>query len=142
MKNIYFLFCFLFCKTWILLKHDFYIQLSENILSCTNLDDFLKICLYLICPNETYCIFLSINYFFLSLKSKSSTSKWSVEFGGILGGDPRAPYAYYGEHIRVAFSPFLMLAKPSSHPFITCPCPRVNLKGLSRLWLESNYVPF
>lgn len=77
----------------------------------------------------------------MSLNPKSSTSKWRVEFGGILGGDPRAPYAYSGEQIRVAFSPIFMLAKPSSQPLITWPCPIVKVKGLSLFWFESNYYP-
>ena len=80
--------------------------------------------------------------FYLSWKPKSSTSKWRVALAGILGGDPRFPYAYSGEQMRVAFSPFFMLANPSSHPLMTLPSPKLNLKGLSLSWLESNSVPF
>ena len=31
---------------------------------------------------------------------------------GIFGGDPESPYAYGDVHVRIAFSPFFMVAKP------------------------------
>jgi hypothetical protein len=52
---------------------------------------------------------------------KELTSNSKVEFGGILGGDPEAPYAYSGLQVSNATSPLFIVTIPSSQPLITCP---------------------
>ena len=52
-----------------------------------------------------------------------------------------SPYAYSGAHVRIAFSPFFIVATPLSQPRITSRAPSVNSNGVPRLTDESNTVP-
>ena len=47
--------------------------------------------------------------------------KMRVALGGINGGDPSSPYAKLGGILKIALSPFFMVATPSSQPLITSP---------------------
>ncbi len=46
------------------------------------------------------------------LKESSSTWKTRVVFGGIKPPTPSLPYANYGGHVRIAFSPILIFEIP------------------------------
>ena len=50
-----------------------------------------------------------------SCQPMSSTSNVSVELAGITPPIARLPYAYSGAHVRIAFSPLVIVATPRSH---------------------------
>lgn len=53
--------------------------------------------------------FLTVSFFAPgAMKSRSSTSKIKVAFGGILGGMPWSPYAYWYGQTNLAFYPFFI----------------------------------
>src|ERR1700754_109918 len=71
----------------------------------------------------------------------SSTANTSVAFGGITPPAPRVPYPRAGGMTSVRFSPIFIAAIPSSHPWMTRPCPRGNSIGEPRSRELSNFVP-
>src|SRR6185503_4899339 len=70
---------------------------------------------------------------------RTSTSKTSVEPGGMSGGAPASPYAIDGGNTSFRRPPTFMPLTPSSHPVITCPAPSVKAKGSPRSRLLSNF---
>ena len=82
-----------------------------------------------------FCVFN--NY----LTSINSTSKINVALGGITPPAPLSPYARFDGIIKVALPPTYKYEIPSSHPFITLPCPRTNSIGWFLSYDESNFVP-
>jgi len=77
----------------------------------------------------------------LTVTSRSSISKLSVAFAGMVGGNPRAPYAKSDVAVRIAFWPLDNCGTPSSHPLMTLPTPISVTNGWPRSLLESNTVP-
>ena len=55
--------------------------------------------------------------------------KINGEFGGILGGDPFAPYASSAGMISSRLPPTLIPTTPWSQPLMTWPSPSVKVKG-------------
>lgn len=49
-----------------------------------------------------------------------------VAFGGINGGEPTSPYAKEDGILKIALSPFFIVATPSSQPLITSPATKLN----------------
>jgi hypothetical protein len=61
-----------------------------------------------------------VHCFGAAFTASSSTSKMSVEFGG-MPGRPCGPYAKDGGMTSLRFSPTFIPATPWSQPLITCP---------------------
>ena len=68
-------------------------------------------------------------------------SNTKVAQDGITLPTPSSPYAICGGITKVRCSPTHIPLTPSSQPWITCPTPKVNSKGLFRSLEESNFCP-
>ena len=77
----------------------------------------------------------------LPLIASSSTSNIKSALGGMTPPAPLLPYPRLEGMFKVRFSPTHISSRPLSQPWITMPWPIVNVKGLLRSRLESNFFP-